>query len=639
LENDMETKFSEPEFDVIIVGSGVAGALAAHRLVQAKLRVLVLEAGGVAPDSLGRYAMLNNFVGSPPKATDAPFCGDNILANQPDPRRPTLGKNYYDYPASFDSGKDDLFASFYERLVGGSCWHWQGIYIRMLPSDFRMQRLYRGGPDWLTPPAPGTTSDRGTLPATLDWPINYGDIEPWYVVAEKEMGVAGSDREVADYFVPRFGAYRSAPYPMPELVASYLDKQVAKAVGRSKLDGMPLRVTTVPHAINSRTYDGRPACDGRTSCVPLCTIKARYEAIFHVEKAMALGAVLRTQAVVTRLALDESGKRITGVFYKRWQWHESNGGERIPLTEQDEYVSGKIIVLAANGIENPMILLRSNAANSSKLVGCYLMDHPIKQSYALTPQPLYPFRGPQTTSDIEAFRDGAFRGKFAAFKTSIKNDGWSTNATGSPRGGSAPVKQSNEQWPPANEADDWHPGTVLDYVTKWGYFGRKLHGKLADHPLRQITLNSACEQLPIKENSVSLSANTDELKIARPLIKYRVDNDGGYVRASFKKIIELHGRVFDALGIRPEHRKMQEDPDGQKLNFLGSGHIMGTTVMGKTAASSVVDEHCRSHDHGNLFVLGSSVFPTSSSANPTSTLAALALRAADTIKRQLRTGG
>jgi choline dehydrogenase-like flavoprotein len=63
---------------------------------------------------------------------------------------------------------------------------------------------------------------------------------------------------------------------------------------------------------------------------------------------------------------------------------------------------------------------------------------------------------------------------------------------------------------------------------------------------------------------------------------------------------------------------------------------MGTTVMGVDASKSVVNADCRSHDHSNLFILGSSVFPTSSTANPTSTLAALALRAADKIKLQLR---
>jgi choline dehydrogenase-like flavoprotein len=49
----------------------------------------------------------------------------------------------------------------------------------------------------------------------------------------------------------------------------------------------------------------------------------------------------------------------------------------------------------------------------------------------------------------------------------------------------------------------------------------------------------------------------------------------------------------------------------------------------------VVDRHLRAHDHGNLFLLGSGVFPSIGSANPTLTITALALRAADTIKRDL----
>jgi choline dehydrogenase-like flavoprotein len=593
----MQTNLAQPDFDVIIVGSGIAGALAAYRLARAKVNVLMLEAGGVPSDSLGRYALVRSFISSPSKATDSPFCGDNILASQPTPRAPILGTDYYDYPAGFTG---DKFVSFYERLVGGSTWHWQGIYVRMVPNDFAMNTLYGKG---------------------VDWPLDYGEIEPWYVEAEKEMGVAGDREERADD--RRHRRYR-VRYPMPALSPSYLDREVAKAVEKIPLiDGIRLRVNTVPHAINSRNYDGRPSCEGYTSCVPLCPIKARYEAIFHVEKAMAAGAVLRTQAVVTKLQLDESGKRVTGVYYRRWQ-SSGQDGKRVPLDESDRYVSARIVVLAANAVENPMVLLRSNAANSSKSVGCYLMDHPIKQSYGLAVEPLYPFRGPQTTSQIENFRDTKFRRDFAGFKTSIKNDGWLTNITGAPRGTRVAAQK---------EAEDWHPGTLLDLVQNRGYFGEQLRNALARHGVRQITLNSACEQLPVKENSISLSTNLDDLNLQRPLIQYRVDSADNYVRNCFKKIVEVHRAVFDAMGITTR-RKLQLDDDDKPLTFGGSGHIMGTTRMGNKT-DAVVDTHCRAYDHQNLFILGSSVFPTGSTANPISTIAALALRAAETIKKQL----
>jgi glucose dehydrogenase len=78
------------------------------------------------------------------------------------------------------------------------------------------------------------------------------------------------------------------------------------------------------------------------------------------------------------------------------------------------------------------------------------------------------------------------------------------------------------------------------------------------------------------------------------------------------------------------------DPnDADPKAFDGAGHIMGTCRMGKDPSQSVVDSRCRSHDHRNLFIVGASVFPTVGSPNPTLTLAALALRAAEDIGKQL----
>jgi len=605
----MRPLLDEPEFDVVIIGSGIAGALLAHRLALAKYRVLILEAGGVPPDSLGRWAMVHNYTSSSPKAPDAPFCGDDVLPLDPKAKPPDYrfvqpnpivnGENYYFYDDSDPTKKSDRFKSFYERLVGGSTWHWQGIYIRMLPKDFKMHTNYGVG---------------------FDWPISYGDLEKWYVDAEYEMGVSGSDEENKQFYERHFGAYRSKPYPMPALAASYLDKKIAAAVNGFTLPEFrahPLKVNTVPHAINARLFDRRPACDGHTSCVPLCPTRARYEAIVHVEKALEAGAALRTQAVVTRLELDDSKKQVRRVWYRRWDGSEDRA-------------SGRIVVLAANGIENPRLLLLSNAANSSGLAGCYLMDHPIKQSFALAREPLFPFRGPQTTSDIAVFRDGPFRRHMAGFKTSIKNDGWSSTSanTSAPRGNSIPK---------AHPDKPDSAGTLLDFVVNQKLSGTELRKRVYEHATRQITLNSACEQLPIKDNRVTLAMaqdKTDAFGLPRPQINYRLYDDMNYVRNSFQTILKLHGLVFDRLGVPPNDRFMQEDP----IVYGGSGHIMGTTIMGNNPRTSVVNEECRAHDHPNLFILGSSVFPTSSTANPTSTVAALALRAAETIKRQLKVG-
>ena len=642
------------DYDVIVVGSGVAGALVADRLRKysnshpgAKdIKVLIIEAGGIAPDSVGRYELLGSYIESASKATDSPFCGDNILATQPDPRIPTNGTNYYFYPPDYAT-KDPLnvpFKSFYERVIGGSTWHWQGIYVRMLPTDFMLNSIYR-------------INETYKIKDCADWPISYSDVEPYYVEAEREMGVAGAQ---ADKDQPRFvfdarhltaprrrqlgvdkrgraANFMSRAYPMKELVASYLDKEVEKAVRGQSLDArmdnapvamtaepISLRVTPVPHAINSVFHDGRPACDGRTSCVPLCPIKARYEASVHVDRAVAGGAGLIKQAVVTDLKLDNAGKRVAGVTFRRWAWDEQRQQRRRNSGQSDETITGRIVILAANGIENPMILMRSAnlVGNDDQVLGAYLMDHPIKQSFGLSAKPLFPFRGPQTTSQIESFRDGRFRTAYAAFKTSLKNDGWSSSSAGWPRGNT----------PPAPPEGDWFPGSIVHFVQA-GNAGKALQTRLQDHASRQITLNSACEQLPIKSNRVSVANAVDDIEVARPQIAYQIHNDNGYIKRSFKKIIEAHQKVFTALGVTQS--KMQDD---DKI-FSGSGHIMGTTRMGNDPKTSVVDRDCRSHAYRNLFVLGSSVFPTGSTANPTSTVAALALRAAATILNELRSGG
>jgi len=262
-------------------------------------------------------------------------------------------------------------------------------------------------------------------------------------------------------------------------------------------------------------------------------------------------------------------------------------------------------------------LLRSNIANGSDAVGRYLMDHPIRQSLALVPGKLYPFRGPQTTSQFETFRDGEFRSKYAAFKTSLKNDGWSSS--GWPRGPMTPTGVKSDKY----------PGTIVDLVETWGFIGKGLREKLEDHGTRQLMLNSACEQLPLKDNRITLSSKRDVLDLERPLIEYRLKNDE-YVINCFRKIVKFHDFVFASLGAPPDQRYFVDDKSipEEKFNYGGSGHIMGTTRMGNDPHDSVVDRNCRSHEHRNLFILGSSVFPTSSTANPTSTIAALALRAA-----------
>ena len=91
--------------------------------------------------------------------------------------------------------------------------------------------------------------------------------------------------------------------------------------------------------------------------------------------------------------------------------------------------------------------------------------------------------------------------------------------------------------------------------------------------------------------------------------------------------------IFSVIGAPQEHWEFSDLKVG---SYSGSAHIMGTCRMGKNPRTSVVDPECRSHDHKNLFIAGSSVFPTVAPVNPTVTIAALALRTAKTIEHELK---
>jgi choline dehydrogenase-like flavoprotein len=474
-------------------------------------------------------------------------------------------------------------------------------------------------------------------PGVRDWPIAFSDLAPYYRQAEYEMGVAGNvatDLQLDRYFgISRADAARGFPPGFEDGIAmTYLDQYIKKKLtgyhykeaspdNKTSIE-IPLWVTQVAQAKNAKRFDGRPACDGRGTCVPLCPSRAKYEALFHVEKAVKAGAELQANAVVTRLEFGQSGE-VTNVFYKDWQ-----------RVDRERSVRGRIVVLAANAIESPRIMLFSEGANANKVIGKYLMDHPGSASYGLVPDPVFPFRGPSTTCQIDTTREGPFRKWRAGFRTSLLNYGWQPGVL---RGGAfAPP-------PPLDFGDrpEDRGGNVLDLVHNNHMIGSALREKLRHHAHRQIFLGTALEQLPHEGNSVSLNTKDkkDRFGIPLPFITYSYDDPQGYTREGLKVARKVHEAIFKQLGATA-YRLYSLDSQGvlDGPGFFGAGHIMGTTRMGKVGEDRAVDANCLSVDHNNLYIVGSSVFVTGAVANPTLTIAAIALRAADAIKARLGGG-
>ena len=421
---------------------------------------------------------------------------------------------------------------------------------------------------------------RSKFGVAVDWPITYDDLEPWYCEAERELGVAGDSNAALD-------APRSQPYPLPLIPLSYLDTRLAAALATTAHVVVP-----TPQARNSQRYQNRPVCCGSSTCIPICPVQAKYDATVHVALAEKAGAELIDRAIVSSVEIGSDG-RVSALRYKRPDGTEARA-------------TARAYVIAAHGIETPKLLLQSRtaerpggAANSSDLVGRNLMDHPSRLSWALAGEPLWPFRGPLSTAGIEAPRAGNWRSDHGAFRIQIANRGWA--------------------WPMGT------PDHTVNTLLRKGLRGAALDRALADHSARELSLVTMAEQLPSPENRIVPDYDhRDAIGLPRPRITYRIEE---YALEALAHGQRVHQEIFTAM-------KATEVQHGDTL--MSSGHVMGTYRMGRDPKRSVVDADSRAHDHPNLFLLGSGVFPTGAASNPTLTIAALALRAVAAIRQSLR---
>lgn len=579
------------EYDVAIVGAGFAGSILAERLARSGLEVLLLEAG---PRLADRQLHLNKFYRAKAKVPGSPWPQDNEFVGSP-------GVLDYAFPDWQDGEKYYLeqrgplpFGSTYERLGGGTGNHWQGAALRLVPNDFRMASEYN--------------SPEGAP----DWPITYEHLEPWYCDAEHYIGVAGDHHS----WNRIHRAHRSHPFPMPELRPTYLDQVLKRRLRDVEIGGISVNVLAHPQARNSIGRDGRPPCMGNANCIPMCPIVAKYDPNVHLERSARVRntpADIHYQSVAYRIEIGAKD-RVTGIRYKTW---DSKRGVEERVARARRYV------IAANSIETAKLLLMSPwktkngkeipVANGSGHVGRNLMDHVIHLAWGLFDEPVHPYRGPQSTSRINEFRDRDCRNHRAAWILGVSNGGW-----GWPTG--APVS------------------TLADLVRNRRLYGRALRSVFADEVHRQVHFTAELEQLPSSYNRVTLSSYRDALGLPKPAIRWTISP---YTRRSYVSAMEAFGQIFKRIGTEYTEERADKPTSFQYQGHIfeahGAGHIMGTTRMGTEPAQSVVDRQLRCHDHENLYLVGAGTFPTAGTANPTLTICALALRTAVCIANELDT--
>ncbi|MBV6699761.1 GMC family oxidoreductase [Kitasatospora aureofaciens] len=563
----------------------MAGSLVAQRLGAHGWRVLVLEAGRTAdsaPDTAAAYRAAGG--GTPtspyPHNPHAPSPDVGDLTGRPDGGFTATGYLLQHGPLPYASG--------YLRTNGGTGLLWTGLTPRMHPEDFRTGDLGHG----------------------RNWPIGYHDLEPHYRAAEHELGVAAdAEQQRTAVGLPIPDDYA---FPMRAIPASYLDRQLAHALdGRTVRDpAMPgparLAVTATPHARNGLptrpTSPGDspgPVCAGSAGCVPVCPTGAKYTPL-RTQARWSASIELRTEAVVSRVLADPVTGRATGVEYL--------AGGAVHRADAD------LVVLAAHAIENARLLLLSGLANRSDQVGRNLMDHPALLTWGLMPRPVGPYRGPGSTSGLEAFRFGPGRELRAPFRIEIGNWGWSW------AGGA----------PPAEAAA----------LLAAGLRGKELRGSLGDRLGRQFSLQFELEQPADPANRVTLDPDRrDPLGLPRPAIHYDLTE---YVRQGMASARAVSDQLFALLGAE-DHTAYPAGPQwpgrlehgGAVYGYRGAGHAGGTHVMGDSPATSVVDQWQRCWDHPNLYAVGCGSMPSLGTSNPSLTMAALALRSAERIHHDL----
>ncbi|HTU18392.1 MAG TPA: GMC family oxidoreductase [Gemmataceae bacterium] len=598
-------------YDVVIVGSGVAGAIIASELSQDReknLQILVLEAGPGHDMTLDGYeAYLNRFYTAVEKDNNSPypFNPNAPMPRTEDIRRLTPGRP--DATGYLVQNGPFPLESTYTRVVGGTTMHWEGKALRMLPEDFETRTRFGQG---------------------RDWPLSYRDLMPYYRKAEFELGVSADVEDQAYHGIEFEPGY---VFPMRRLPASYLDQVVARGVDGSQVllrdRKYTLHVRTTPQARNSipnSKYDGGKGyvpvgavsnypinlgerCQGNINCVPLCPVQAKYNANKTMAKALATGRVhLLNRAVASKIVTEPGTGRVTHLEVKTYKDGSCPSFETITVT-------GSVFVLAANAVENARLMLASYLPNTSDQIGRNLMDHPYLLSWALMSEVTGTMRGSQCTSGIEELRGGEFRSEQAAFRISIHNDGWGWS-TG------APYTQ------------------LLDIVDRQNKFGKELRRRLVEQVSRQLQLATQLELMPDSNNRITIDPQyTDGLGNPRPVVSYKLSD---YALKGIAYARRLCRVIFQRLGAEDCTDYRCTAPGylmykGQGYTIRGGNHWSGTHIMGTSSKDSVVDANQRCWDHPNLYAVGSGSMPTIGTSNTTLTLAAICFRTAEHLRNEL----
>ena len=537
--------------DFLVVGAGAAGGVVAKELATAGFRVVVLEQGP--------YLHEGDYSHDEIKYTFQPG-----LTNDPKLQPITFRKSETDQARP-------MKAIEYGRQVGGGSVHFTANYWRFHESDFHERSLC------------GEVSGADLR----DWPITYADLEPYYTKAENELGISGLAG------ANPFEAPRSKPYPLPPMPVKSSGVLFERATRSLGLHPFP-----APVAILSRPYQGRAPCVNCGFCESFgCEMGAKSSTLVGViPLAEKTGRCeIRPHCYVRKIVTNDAGRATGAIYFDR--------------NRREIFQRAKAFFVCANGVETPKLLLMSKSkrfpeglANSSGLVGKYLMWDNGASAQGLFEHPLNEYKGIQATRLIQDYY-----------------------ATDSKRGfyGGGGIDARFDYYPAGFALHGLPPE-----APKWGSEFKQIFETYFN---RTMTLLSHTTSLAQEKNTVSLDPDLKDawgLPAVRITSCYHPDDV-----ATMKWLLAKQIEILEAAGALKTWSQPFDVVDN-----MPSRHLMGTCRMGNDPRSCVVNPFSRTHDVSNLFLVDGSNFVTSARQQPTATIQALAYRAADYAIRAVKSG-